>query len=109
MKRKEINVITGEVTEVEMTAEEISALPKYEEPKPDPKLVGVEFEGVMCSATGDDAAGLLQVEAAIRLTGDAITPMHFSNGTVHFIGKDNYQAFMAVWVPFRASFFEVKK
>lgn len=78
-------------------------------PQPDPKLVGVEFEGVMCSATGDDAAGLLQIEAAIRLTGDALTPMHFSNGTVHFIGKDNYQAFMAVWVPFRDSFFEVKK
>lgn len=79
------------------------------EPIPDPKFIGILFEGVMCSATSNDAAGLLQIEAAIRLTGDSLSPMHFSNGTVHFIGKDNYQAFMSVWVPFRSSFFKDPK
>ena len=75
------------------------------EPEPDPKLVGIEFEGVMCSATSQDASGILQIEATIRLTGDALAPMHFENGSILRITKDNFADFMAVWAPFRASFF----
>ncbi|MEJ1353081.1 MAG: hypothetical protein RPU13_13810 [Candidatus Sedimenticola sp. (ex Thyasira tokunagai)] len=74
-------------------------------PTPDPKLVGVEFEGVMCSATSEDMWGLSSLRPHI-LAG-ASFPFYFSNGTVLLLTPDNVAAFEAVWIPFRASFFEV--
>ena len=77
---------------------------------PDPKLVGIEFEGVMCSATGNDQSGLVAVMMAIQLQGQAFQPtrFEFDNGNSLVITIANYQAFMAVWMPFRQSFFAVE-
>jgi hypothetical protein len=74
---------------------------------PDPKLIGVEFEGVMCSATADDQAGLAAVLLAIQLQGAAFSPtrFEFDNGSELVITLENWQAFAAVWLPFRQSFF----
>ena len=78
-------------------------------PKPDPKMVGVEFEGVMCSATKDDQSGLNAVLAAAQLQGADFPPtnFHFENGSQLVITKENIKSFMDVWIPFRQSFFAV--
>lgn len=75
----------------------------------DPKLIGVEFEGVMCSATGADQNGLTAVFVAIQMQGNAFPPtrFEFANGSKLIITLSNYQAFTLVWTPFRQSFFEV--
>ncbi len=67
------------------------------------KLAGVEFEGVMCSATGGDMHGLKCVEDDI-LEGIPVN-FHFDNGNVLVITPGNVEAFKAVWKPFRRSFF----
>lgn len=74
---------------------------------PDPKLVGVEFEGKMLSATKDDQAGLIAVLLASQLQGAAFTPtvFDFTNGTKLTINKNNIAALVAMWLPFRQSFF----
>lgn len=76
-------------------------------PAPDPKFVGVEFQGVMCSATAADQAGLAAVLLAIQLQGQAFQPtkFYFENGNTLVISLANYEAFAAVWLPFRQSFF----
>ena len=76
----------------------------------DPKLVGIEFDGVMCSATSDDQNGLVAVMMAIQLQGAAFEPtrFEFDNGNTLVISLANYQDFMAVWMPFRQSFFAVE-
>lgn len=76
-------------------------------PTPDPKLVGIEFDGVMCSATHADQNGLVAVMMAIQLQGEAFQPtrFEFDNGNTLVITLQNYQDFMAVWMPFRQSFF----
>jgi hypothetical protein len=76
---------------------------------PDPKLIGVEFEGVMCSATADDQAGLAAVLLAIQLQGAAFKPtrFEFDNGSTLIVTLANWQQFAAVWLPFRQSFFAV--
>lgn len=67
------------------------------------KLTGVEFNGVMCSATSKDMWGLTSVEAWVASGNDV--PFEFENGNVLLLTAANYSAFRAVWVPFRASFF----
>ncbi len=76
-------------------------------PPPDPKMVGIEFQGVMCSATMYDQNGLLAILAAYQLQGANFQPtsFKFANGNSLVITKDNIQAFIAVWMPFRQSFF----
>ena len=90
-------------------AEEIRAAMQLPPPPPDPKLVGVEFDGVMCSATAADQAGLAAVLLAIQLQGAAFQPtrFYFENGNTLVISLANWQAFAAVWLPFRPSFFAV--
>lgn len=87
-----------------------------EPPKIDPaaqeearKFAGVEFEGVMCSATKDDQNGLTAVLLAIQLEGTGFKPtrFEFANGSQLVISLENYRAFAATWVPFRQSFFKV--
>ena len=80
------------------------------EPIPDPKLVGIEFEGVMCSATREDQNGLVAVLVAYQLNPEGFEPVnfHFANGNTLVITKDNIMPFMAVWQPFRQSFFAVE-
>jgi len=68
------------------------------------KLVGIEFEGVMCSATAEDMWGLSSVKGWVR-AGQS-TPFVFDNGNTLVLTPANIDAFEAVWVPFRASFFQ---
>jgi len=67
------------------------------------KLAGVEFEGIMCSATAEDMWGL----SAIRewIVSGQTANFKFENGNTLAITPENYAAFQAVWIPFRASFF----
>jgi hypothetical protein len=67
------------------------------------KLEGVEFEGIMCSATSEDMWGLASTKEWIRA--GQTTNFEFKNGNVLTLSNDNIDAFEAVWVPFRASFF----
>jgi hypothetical protein len=78
-------------------------------PPPDPKLTGIEIEGVMCSATKDDQAGLIAVLTAYQLQGAAFKPtlFEFVNGNSLLITKDNIQEVITKWTPFRQSFFAV--
>lgn len=73
------------------------------------KLAGITFEGVQCSATSADQSGLLAVLTAIQMQGAKFVPtrFEFENGSNLVIHLDNYQAFMAAWLPFRQSFFRV--
>lgn len=68
------------------------------------QMQGVEFEGVMCSATKQDYWGLSGAYEWIKLGHD--TTWHFANGNKLLLTKDNIDAFQAVWLPFRLSFFE---
>ena len=76
-------------------------------PPVDPKLVGVEFEGQMISATAADQNGLVAVLLAIQTQGADFQPtlFWFENGTTVVITLENWQALYNVWQPFRASFF----
>ena len=78
-------------------------------PKPDPKLTGIEFDGVMCSATREDQSGLTAVLLAYQLDGANFQPtrFRFENGSTLVLNKNNFLSFMEVWKPFRQSFFEV--
>lgn len=82
-------------------------LPRDPDPEPDPKLVGVNFEGTVCSATMEDQNGLIAVLVAYQVAGSSFAPTRFSfsNNNELVITKDNIQSFMAVWMPFRQSFF----
>jgi hypothetical protein len=83
----------------------------YEPPDHTRKRIGSEFEGVMCSATSADQACLMAILMAIQLQGPHFQPtrFEFENGNSLVITIKNYQAFMAVWVPFRQSFFKVSE
>lgn len=110
MQRIIVDLQTGITNTVDLTSEEIAALPAtVPPPAPDPKLVGIEFEGIMCSATAADQAGLVAVLLAIQMQGAEFRPtrFEFDNGSVLVITLANYQAFTAVWLPFRQSFFAV--
>ncbi len=85
---------------------------KAEQKQLDQKMVGVEFEGVMCSATRDDQNGLVAVIVAYELQKANFQPteFRFMNGTKLVLTIENLPAFLKVWMPFRQSFFapEVK-
>lgn len=107
---------TAREDDVEAHGREIFALaaamnppPAPPGPAPDPKLVGVEFQGVMCSATAEDQHGLAAVLLAIQLQGQDFQPtrFYFANGNTLIITLSNWQAFAATWLPFRQSFFAV--
>jgi hypothetical protein len=72
------------------------------------KIEGVEFEGVMCSATRDDQFGLMAVLMAFQLQGSqfAATKFEFENGSKLVLNQSNISDFVDVWMPFRQSFFE---
>lgn len=76
-------------------------------PVPDQKLIGVEFAGVMCSATKEDQNGVVAVFLAFKEQGDQFKPTQFvfANGNKLLLSKDNVAQFMSVWTPFRQSFF----
>ncbi len=76
------------------------------------KREGVEFvdvtdandNPVMCSAGKEDMFGLSSVEAWVA-AGNS-TNFEFENGSILKLTPTNIDAFKAVWVPFRASFYE---
>jgi hypothetical protein len=67
------------------------------------KLAGVEFAGVMCSATKDDQFGLGSILPLVQQGYEF--NFHFENGSKLKINPGNIVEFMTVWVPFRESFF----
>lgn len=83
------------------------SVPEWVEETKDPKMAGIEFDGVMCSATRDDQNGLMAVLMAHQLQGTNFQPttFHFSNGNKLEITKENIKEFTSKWMPFRQSFF----
>lgn len=73
-----------------------------------PKMVGIEFGGVMCSATRDDQNGLVAVIIAFTLQKEKFQPTEFVfvNGNKLTLDAVNLQNFVSVWMPFRQSFFK---
>ena len=73
------------------------------------KMTGIEFEGVMCSATKDDQAGLLAVWMDYMSSPSEFQPTRFdfTNGNALVLTEDNLPAFRAVWLAFRRQFFSV--
>ena len=67
------------------------------------KMIGIEFEGVMCSALSEDMWGLGSVKDWVKSGGE--TNFRFRNGNKLKLKPSNIEAFEAVWVPFRVSFF----
>ena len=68
------------------------------------KLEGVEFEGVMCSATALDQFGLDSIERKIREKGKSYY-FEFANDNKLLLTPDNIDSFEDTWVAFRESFF----
>ena len=83
---------------------DIDPTKKAEIDKPKLKMQGIEFEGVMCSATAADQWGLKSVEDDVKVDGNSV-PFHFENGNVLVLTPANFDAFKAVWKPFRRTFF----
>lgn len=82
----------------------------YTEPEPTQeqldraaKLAGIEFDGVMCSATSEDMWGLSAVKDWVNSGQDV--NFKFANGNTLILTSSNVVVFEAIWVPFRASFF----
>lgn len=90
--------------------EEAFAIASPHVPRPNPRMDGVHFQGVMCSATADDQNGLTAVLLAIQLQGPLFpgTRFLFANGTALDITYENHQAFIAVWLPFRQTLFAIE-
>ena len=72
-----------------------------------PKLKGILFEGIWCSATKEDQNGLIAVLLAFQMQGVNFIPTvyEFANGNRLTLTKYNIQAFIETWMPFRQSFF----
>lgn len=69
------------------------------------KLEGVDFEGTMCSATESDQNGLLCMYPFIKAK--QMSPnFKFENGSRLRLTDENIDGLLAVWGPFRNSFFE---
>ena len=75
------------------------------------KLSGVAFTDatdanagtIMCSATKEDMWGLTSVQASVGMGNSE--NFRFDNGNVVVLTPTNAAAFLAVWAPFRSSFF----
>ena len=98
---------TGSVPITEEEAEAIRIANTSPSPPSPPKFIGIEFEGVMCSAMKTDQDGLVAVLVASQLQGANFQPTRFvfENGSVLTITKNNIAAFIATWMPFRQSFY----
>lgn len=70
------------------------------------KTDGIVFEGVKCSATKDDQNGITAITVLLQARQNDHHNMHFSNGSVLRLDKNNISDFLETWVPFRSSFFE---
>ncbi len=95
--QKEISEGTGEIISY------VPPSPTQEEINTTSKMVGIDFQGIMCSATAEDMWGLSSIQSWV-LGGNNVN-FHFENGNTLLLTSANFAAFQAVWVPFRASFF----
>jgi len=88
------------------TAEELAAIEEQERQAAikKQKLDGVEFDGVMCSATFRDQSGLLAAMQWVKAGGSTV--FIFENDNKLEITPANIEAFYSVWAPFRAGFFK---
>ncbi len=68
-------------------------------------LEGIEFNGVMCSATQDDLTNLYMLKDQVVYNKISFN-FQFANGNKLWITPDNIAKFEKVWLPFRMSFFE---
>lgn len=84
------------------TSEELEAEAKAEVTRL--KLQGILFQGVMCSATAEDMWGLTSVLVGLN-NFDVSYNFRFDNGNILVINRSNYMELMAVWAPFRDTFF----
>ena len=94
---------------VPATPEQVQTIQNPPPPPTPPKWAGVEFGGVMCSATAEDQNGLAAVLATWQLQGDDFQPtlFRFSNRNTLRIDKGNIREFMKTWTAFRQGFFAV--
>lgn len=67
------------------------------------KMLGVEFNGVMCSLTWKDQFGLHSIKSYVQ-AGMSIN-FEFANGNKLLITPANLNAFEATWLPARMAFF----
>jgi hypothetical protein len=86
--------------------------PEPESTPQDLKLIGIEINGIHCSATRNDQDGLTAVAMGVtlaRMAGEVFPPtvFYFENGSSIVIKDDNFDSIYAQWVPFRQSFFAV--
>jgi len=82
----------------------VSADKKAEIDAPRLKLQGIEFQGVMCSATESDQNGLLSMYSFIK--SGALSPnFRFENGSRLVLTASNIDPLLSVWSEFRNSFF----
>ena len=84
---------------------------KKDDQKPQ-KLAGVEINGIMCSATRSDQDGLTAVAMGTLVARAASTTFpdtlfEFDNGAELLITDANFDAYYAIWMPFRQSFYSV--
>ena len=68
------------------------------------KYAGIDFKGVMCSATKEDAWGLAAVKEDILAGNHTVFEFRGSGGKL-LLTAEIWDEFMAVWRPFRATFF----
>ena len=91
---------------IKLNKDKLSIIKAQEEKREhkDKKLEGIEFEGVMCSATFRDQSGLLAIKQYLE-HGGASTIFNFENGNKLKITRSNFDSFYTTWSRFRASFF----
>lgn len=97
------------IPENELTVEAETEAEKAAE-KTAQKLTGVDFEGVMVSATSEDQHGLNAIwtqDVLAKMAGGTMPAVNFvfENGAKVVLSDENIESFKAVWLPFRMSFF----
>lgn len=88
---------------IEPVKQAYKVIDDYPESKHWRKRLGVEFEGVMCSALKDDQFGIGSLHQAIKAGSEF--NFEFENGNTLKLTPSNIDDFMNVWGPFRNSFF----
>ncbi len=82
---------------------QLTVKPVQQEFSLNPKLAGVEFNGITCSATKEDMVGVMYIKDKAKNGGSAI--MRFENGSRLTLNNENIDQFFLVWSKFRDSFF----
>lgn len=97
----------SEIAAEHQAKQEAATVAAAKKTEQDLKMTGVEFNEVMCSAHKEDQWGLSSIESHV-LAGNEVS-FYFKNGSVLTLNDQNWQAFRAVWVPFRQQFFQAEE